>query len=132
MGHDVAVVKHDYRTKRQEKYLGSPNPDYPRKNWSSVTVWDCGSWPNRRLTPEFVQQQSGSFLHRFSWLEDDRIQALSAEWNWLPDELGANTDARLLHYTLGAPCFHEFADTEQGAEWHRERILTEYCQQKFI
>jgi len=127
--HDVAVVKHDYRTRRQEKYLGSPNQDYPRKNWSSVIVWNCNSWPNRRLTPEFVQQQSGSYLHRFSWLEDHRIQALPIEWNWLPDEMDTNLDAKLLHYTLGAPCFYEFADTPQGAEWHRERILTEYCQQ---
>jgi hypothetical protein len=54
------------------------------------------------------------------------------EWNWLPDELGANADAKLLHYTLGTPCFTEFADTPQGEEWHRERILTEYCQQRIL
>lgn len=129
LGHDVAVVKHDYRTRLQQKYLGSPNEDYPRKNWSSVIVWDCGSWPNRRLTPEFVQQQSGSYLHRFSWLDDHRIGELPREWNWLPDEYGENSNAKLLHYTLGAPCFHEFADTTQGQEWHRERIFTEHCQQ---
>ena len=129
IGHDVAVVKHDYKTRQSVKYLGSPNQDYPRKNWSSVIVWDCGSWPNRQLTPEFVQKQPGSFLHRFAWLKDERIQALPPEWNWLPDELGANSDAKILHYTLGTPCFHEFADTPQGEEWHRERIFTEYCQQ---
>jgi hypothetical protein len=50
----------------------------------------------------------------------------------LPDEYGENPDAKLLHYTLGTPCFHEFADTPQGSEWHRERILTEYCQQQNI
>jgi lipopolysaccharide biosynthesis glycosyltransferase len=129
LGHDVAVVKHDYKTRMTEKYLGSVNEDYPRKNWSSVIVWDCSSFPNRRLTPAFLQSQPGSFLHRFSWLDDDRIQALPLEWNWLPDELGANPAAKLLHYTLGTPCFHEFADTPQGDVWHRERILTEYCQQ---
>lgn len=127
---DVAVVKHDYKTRMKEKYLGSKNEDYPRKNWSSVIVWNCASPANRNLTPEFVQSQPGSFLHRFSWLEDDRIQALSAEWNWLPDEYGANPEAKLLHYTLGTPCFHEFADTPQGDLWHRERIFTEYCQQR--
>jgi hypothetical protein len=79
-----------------------------------------------------VQNQPGSYLHRFSWLSDDRIGELPIEWNWLPDELGANADAKLLHYTLGTPCFHEFADTPQGAEWHRERIYTEYCQQTNI
>jgi len=128
--HDVAVVKHDYKTRMPVKYMGAPNEDYPRKNWSSVIVWDCQSYPNRRLTPDFVQKQPGSFLHRFSWINDDRIQALPKEWNWLPDELGENPDAKLLHYTLGTPCFHEFADTIQAAEWHSEHSLTQHCQQR--
>jgi lipopolysaccharide biosynthesis glycosyltransferase len=129
---DVMVVKHDYKTKMKTKYLGSKNEDYPRKNWSSVIVWNCNSFPNRKLTPEFVQSQPGSFLHRFSWLDDERIGELPIEWNWLPDEFGPNTDAKLLHYTLGTPSFHEFADTPQSEEWHRERIFTEYCQQNDI
>ena len=128
--HDVAVVKHDYKTRMPVKYMGAPNEDYPRKNWSSVIVWDCQSYPNRRLTPDFVQRQPGSFLHRFSWIDDDRIQSLPPEWNWLPDELGENNEAKLLHYTLGTPCFHEFADTTQAAEWHSEHCLTQHCEQR--
>jgi lipopolysaccharide biosynthesis glycosyltransferase len=127
--YDVHVVKHDYETRMTEKYMGAKNENYPRKNWSSVIVWNCGNFPNRVLTPEFVAKQPGSFLHRFSWLQDERIGELPSEWNWLPDEYGANADAKLLHYTLGTPCFHEFADTPQGELWHRERIFTEYCQQ---
>lgn len=126
---DVAVVKHDYQTRQTEKYMGAKNENYPRKNWSSVIVWNCNSYPNRKLTPEFVMASSGAFLHRFSWLDDERIHALPPEWNWLPDEYGANADAKLLHYTLGTPCFHEYADTPQNELWHRERIFTEYCQQ---
>jgi len=129
---DVMVVKHDYKTKMKTKYLGSKNEDYPRKNWSSVILWNCSTFPNRKLTPEFVQGQPGSFLHRFSWLDDERIGELPIEWNWLPDEFGPNPDAKLLHYTLGTPSFHEFANTPQSEEWHRERIFTEYCQQNDI
>lgn len=127
---DVMVVKHDYKTKMTEKYLGAKNENYPRKNWSSVILWNCNSWPNRKLTPEFVQQATGAELHRFTWLDDTRIGELPPEWNWLPDEYGANPDAKLLHYTLGTPCFHEFADTPQAEEWHRERMLTDYCLQR--
>ena len=29
----VMVVKHDYKTKFNKKYLGNKNQDYPRKNW---------------------------------------------------------------------------------------------------
>ena len=131
-GLDVQVVKHDYKTRMPVKYLGAKNEDYPRKNWSSVILWNCNSFPNRRLTPEFIQRSTGSDLHRFSWIDDDRIGELPPEWNWLPDEYGPNPAAKLLHYTLGTPCFHEFADTPQGNEWHKERILTEYCQQRDI
>jgi lipopolysaccharide biosynthesis glycosyltransferase len=129
---DVQVVKHDYQTRMSEKYLGSKNENYPRKNWSSVMLWNCNSFPNRKLTPEFIEKSTGAELHRFSWLDDERIGALPPEWNWLPDEYGPSTDAKLLHYTLGTPCFHEFATTPQGSEWHQERILTEYCQQRDI
>ena len=132
MSKDVQVVKHDYKTRMPVKYLGSPNEDYPRKNWSSVILWNCNSFPNRKLMPAFIQQATGGELHRFTWLEDDRIGELPPEWNWLPDEYGPNPAAKLLHYTLGTPCFHEFADTPMAAEWHRERILTEYCQQHDI
>ena len=127
---DVQVVKHDYKTRMPVKYLGAKNEDYPRKNWSSVILWNCASFPNRKLTPSYIEQATGAELHRFTWLDDERIGELPREWNWLPDEYGPNPDAKLLHYTLGTPCFHEFATTPQGDEWHRERILTEYCQQR--
>lgn len=127
---DVMVVKHDYKTRMPVKYLGSKNEDYPRKNWSSVILWNCSSSANQKLSPDYVQQATGSELHRFSWITDDRIGKLPLMWNWLPDEYGSNSNAKLLHYTLGTPCFHEFADTPQSEEWHRERIYTEYCQQR--
>lgn len=128
--YDVQVVKHDYETCMTEKYLGSKNENYPRKNWSSVIIWNCQSPANQCLTPEFVQQSTGAELHRFTWIRDDSIGDLPAEWNWLPDEYGPNCNADLLHYTLGAPCFHDFATTPMADEWHRERMLSEYCQQR--
>ena len=125
----VQVVQHDYQTRMTTKYLGSRNENYPRKNWSSVVLWNCGHQTNKILTPEFVQSSTGAYLHRFSWIDDEYIGALPIGWNWLPDEFGPSANASLLHYTLGTPSFYQFADTPQGEEWHRERILTEYCQQ---
>jgi lipopolysaccharide biosynthesis glycosyltransferase len=129
---DVQVVKHDYKTRMPIKYLGSKNENYPRKNWSSVILWNCRNFPNHILTPEYIMKSPGSHLHRFEWLADDRIGELPKEWNWLPDEYGPNPDAKLLHYTLGTPCFNEFAETPMADEWHQERIYTEYCQQRDI
>ena len=105
---DVQVVKHDYKTKMPVKYLGAKNEDYPRKNWSSVILWNCNSFPNRKLSPEFIQKSTGSELHRFSWVDNERVGELTPEWYWLPDEYGPNPAAMLLQYTVGTPaicCF---------------------------
>jgi lipopolysaccharide biosynthesis glycosyltransferase len=126
----VMVVKHDYKTKMTEKYLGAKNEDYPRKNWSSVILWNCGHAANKIVTPEFIEKSTGAQLHRFTWLPDELVGELPKVWNWLPDEFGANQDAKLLHYTLGTPSFHDFATTPMGDEWHRERIYTDYCLQR--
>jgi lipopolysaccharide biosynthesis glycosyltransferase len=129
---DVMVVKHDYKTRMPIKYLGAKNEDYPRKNWSSVILWNCSSFPNRKLTPDFIEKATGAELHRFTWIDDSRIGELPKEWNWLPDEYGPNLDAKLLHYTLGAPCFEEFKNTPMADDWHSEHVLTDYCQQRKI
>lgn len=115
---DVAVVKHDYKTKAPTKYLGNKNEDYPRKNWSSVIVWRCDA--HKMLSPQFVQSQTGAYLHRFSWLADHRIGAIPRTWNWLVDEYEHNENAQLLHYTLGIPAFEAYRDCDHSAEWWHE------------
>ncbi len=128
--HAVMVVKHNYKTKMTTKYLGAKNENYPCKNWSSVILWNCAHSKNKILTPEFIQKATGAQLHRFTWcVEEDDVGSLPIEWNWLPDEFGENKEAKLLHYTLGTPSFHDFATTPMGDEWHRERIYTDYCLQ---
>jgi lipopolysaccharide biosynthesis glycosyltransferase len=123
----VMVVKHDYKTRAKKKYLNSVNEDYPRKNWSSVILWNCGSAINNKLTPEFIEKAEGKELHRFLWIPDDRIGELPISWNWLPQEHGEWKEAKLIHYTLGTPCFKENKDDFMADEWHYERSLTEYC-----
>lgn len=120
----VLVAKHDYQTKVTTKYLGAKNENYPRKNWSSLILWNCGHEANRVLTPELVRQSPGSYLHRFSWLSDDLIGALDPTWNWLAIEYPDKPDARLVHYTLGTPCFDDFADTAMSDRWHACRSRT--------
>ena len=126
----VMVVKHDYKTKMTEKYLGSKNEDYPCKNWSSVILWNCEHPANAVVTPEFIQNATGAQVHRFTWLTEDLVGELPLEWNWLDIEYHRNPAAKLVHYTLGTPCFHEFSDQGNFAdEWHREKIYVDYCLQ---
>lgn len=114
----ILVVQHDYRTKARVKYLGNRNDDYPRKNWSSVVLWNCEHPKHRILTPAFLMAQSGAFLHRFAWLEDAEIGSLPMEWNWLATEYPPNPDAKLVHFTLGTPCFKAYRDAAMADDWH--------------
>jgi hypothetical protein len=114
----VQVVKHDYKTKHPVKYLGYKNEDYPRKNWSSVMLWNCSFFPNRMLTPQFVAKAPGAYLHRFEWLAEAAIGELPSEWNRLVMEQDVTPADKLLHYTIGTPCFSEYADCDAAEEWH--------------
>jgi len=116
----VQVVKHDYKTTQPVKYLGAKNEDYPRKNWSSVIIWNCGHPANRILTPENITHSSGAYLHRFQWLEESLVGELPAVWNWLVGEYPPNRVASILHYTLGTPCFEGYDSGSEAEEWYSE------------
>jgi lipopolysaccharide biosynthesis glycosyltransferase len=116
--HAVSVVKHDYITKATTKYLGNKNEDYPRKNWSSVILWNCDHQSNKILTPTFIQNQTGAFLHRFSWLEDFQIGELPLTWNWLAEEYDPDQKhLDLIHFTLGTPCFSDYKHCDYSENW---------------
>lgn len=117
----LLVVKHDYETKAHQKYLGNINENYPRKNWSSIILWNCAHAKHKILTPAFVANQTGKYLHRFGWLDDNDIGELPLEWNWLAIEYPDNRKAKLIHYTLGTPCFIDYRDTEMADIWHEAK-----------
>lgn len=118
----VQVVKHAYRTRFPRKYVGSPieaaNLDYPRKNWSSVMLLNCGHQANRKLTPGYVSQATSQHLHRLEWLDDALVGELPADWNYLVGEQFRRDTARVVHYTLGVPGFGNYVDCEFSREWH--------------
>jgi len=113
----VQLVKHDYQTKRSIKYFGNENNNYPRKNWSSMVIFNCEHPANSILTPQFIQEHDGAYLHRFKWLEDNEIGELNVEWNYLAIEYEPSNDAKLIHYTLGTPCLADFKKTEMSDVW---------------
>ncbi len=117
----VQVVKHNYKTKHQRKYVGTKmeadNGDYPCKNWSSVMLINCAHYNWRNITPETVENMPGSYLHRFEFIEPRFVGELPIEWNWLADEYGENPDAKLLHWTAGIPGFPHYKDAPHAADW---------------
>lgn len=128
----VMVAKHIYKTKAKRKYLGSSmetiNPDYDRKNWSSLILWNCEHPFNRLLTPEYVMDGTGRNLHRFAHLSDDDIGTLPLEWNWLVGEYGPNEDAKLVHFTLGIPAIAAYEKCDYSREWFEHFYKVSGCE----
>jgi hypothetical protein len=125
----VMVVKHDHRPREAVKFLGQPQTAYPKKNWSSVMLFNNARC--RALTLQYVNTASGLELHQFKWLADETlIGALPGRWNHLVGYDAPSRDVSLVHYTLGGPYFEEYRDCEYAEEWRRERDRMLRCEQR--
>src|SRR5258706_9481039 len=112
----VMVVKHDHVPKEATKFLDQPQTAYQKKNWSSVMLFN--NVKCQALTPDYVNTASGLELHQFKWLQnDDLIGEIPARWNHLVGYDARNSDAALVHFTLGGPYFDEFRDCEYAQKW---------------
>ncbi len=64
----VYCVQHDYRPKETVKMDGAVQTAYPRKNWSSLMLFNCDHPAVRNLTADVVNRESGAYLHRMQWV----------------------------------------------------------------
>lgn len=126
MHHDIFVVKHDYIPKDKVKFLGKTQHAYPKKNWSSFIVFNNWTDNCKKLTPKAVNESSGAYLHRFNWSEGDKIGEIPVEWNHLVGEYPHNSDAKLVHFTLGTPCFKGYENQEWADEWYKIKAEMNY------
>jgi lipopolysaccharide biosynthesis glycosyltransferase len=115
--HAVSVVKHDYTTSTQWKMVNQRNDPYPRKNWSSVMLFNCEHPANRRLSLWDINNRPGRDLHRFYWLADSEIGELSPNWNWLVGEQPRPADPGIAHFTLGGPWIEGWKGAEHDEIW---------------
>jgi len=124
----VCVVKHDYIPSTAKKFLNQTQTEYARKNWSSVMVFNNARC--RMLTRSYVESAPGLDLHQFAWVRGGGgdIGSLNKKWNCLIGEENQclPSDASILHFTLGTPCFREYADCEMAPEWHRQWQLSQH------
>ena len=120
----VMCVQHDYAPKEGTKMDGQKQTIYPRKNWSSVMLFNCGHPSNKKLNMDLVNETeiNGAYLHRFSWLKDEEVGNISNEWNWLVGHYKEPTDGspKLLHYTEGGPWFENYRNCEYHQLWKHE------------
>jgi len=118
----VMCVQHDYTPREGLKMDGKQQTSYPRKNWSSVMLVNCGHPSNAVLHKELVNDAeiSGAYLHRFSWLKDEEIGELDHTWNYLVGVYNDIDVPKLIHYTEGGPWFENYRDCEFHQLWKNE------------
>ena len=118
----VMCVQHDYTPKEGMKMDGQKQTIYPRKNWSSVVLFNCGHPSNARLTQDMVNdiELNGAYFHRFSWLKDEEIGELDHTWNYLVGVYDDIETPKLIHYTEGGPWFENYRNCEFSLRWKEE------------
>jgi hypothetical protein len=126
----VLVCQHDYVPKTERKFLDQVQTKYPRKNWSSLMLFNNARC--RALTPDYVNSATGLELHRFAWTEDALIGALPLEWNWLVGEYPHNAQAKIVHFTLGGPYFDEYRDCDYADEWRDENRRANFAANRIV
>ncbi len=125
----VMCVHHDHRPRESWKMDGAQQTIYPRKNWSSLVLYNCGHAKHRLLSPELLNRETGAFLHRFQWLDDAEIGALTETWNWLEGwcEKPADGAPKAIHYTRGGPWFDKWRTVDYAGLWlDEERDLARF------
>jgi lipopolysaccharide biosynthesis glycosyltransferase len=118
----VYCVHHDYQPKETTKMDGKAQTSYPRKNWSSFMLFNCGHPSTRKLTPDVVNRETGAYLHRIQWAADNEIGDIPYTWNFLEggyDKLATGTP-NAVHFTRGGPWFENWQNVDYGDLWLAE------------
>lgn len=113
----VQVVKHEHRPTRTVKMDAQPQVGYPRKNWSSVMLFNCDHPANLRLTLHDVNTRPGLWLHQFGWLADSEIGELPPAYNWLVGEQQRPDPCYISHFTNGGPFTPGWPGAEHDELW---------------
>jgi len=119
--YSLMCVKHDHNPKETKKFLNEIQTNYPKKNWSSLMLFNCKKC--KSLSLDYVNNAKGLDLHRFNWLEGDHEIGsipVSEGWNFLVgvQDKEKISKPNLIHWTLGGPWFRE--QRLKGPDWAGE------------
>lgn len=107
---DLADDKYDVMVVKNEK----------RFEWASVMLFNNARCS--KLVPKYIEEAER--LHCISWVEDEaKIGELPSHWNHLVGYDKPRTEASLIHYTQGVPCFPETQDCEHAQAWMDEHRM---------
>jgi hypothetical protein len=113
----VMVIKHEYSPKTDYKMNGKYQHKYPKKNWSSLMLFNNSKCTN--LSPTSVNQSLPSYLHQFHWTNDECVGSLPTEYNWLVGYYSETETfkPKALHYTDSGPWHKHHTGSEYDTMW---------------
>ncbi len=122
----VMCVKHEQKSYASLKFSGRQQNDYPRKNWSSLMLFNCAHPSCKNLNLETVNKETPKYLHRMEWCKDDEIGEIPYQYNYLLGYYFTN-DAKAIHYTEGGPWHNEW----YNYKLHKDCIDKKYADEWF-
>ena len=120
LNNEISCVQHDYIPKTDKKMDGKTQHVYPRKNWSSVMLFNNEKC--KALSPNIINAATPTYLHRMRWANN--IGHLNHTWNYLVGYYDDIEMPNIIHYTDGGPWFENYKDCEFADEWikYHEKI----------
>ena len=127
-GQAAACVQPEYvDCHGKEKMDGQKQEWYPRKNWSSLIIFDCAHSSCKKLTKEAVATESPAWLHRLSWADDSEIGSIPLSYNYLVDYYNLPVkEIKAFHFTDGGPWHALYQDVQYGDLWAEYLTAVEY------
>ena len=89
---------------------------YPRKNWSSLILFNNSHPSTQKLTLDTINTQNPAWLHRFQWANDNEIIEIPKDYNYLVDYYN-DGNIKALHYTDGGPWHPGYENVSYGDLW---------------
>lgn len=122
----VSCVQHEYKKCNNNlKMDGLKQEWYPRKNWSSLMIFNCSHPDCKNLSINTIANQTPKWLHRMEWTTDNNIGSIPKTYNYLLGYYNDIDEPKAVHLTDGGPWHNDwynnniFKNDKYEIEWKR-------------
>ena len=126
----VSVVQHNIQKDQIKPFKmdGQKQSWYPRKNWSSLMVFNCDHPFTKRLTPHTVSESPAGYLHEFQWCDNKSIGSIPHTYNYLVGYYNDISDPKAVHYTDGGPWHAGYENVEfaDRFNFYKQKVIDKY------
>jgi hypothetical protein len=113
----LSCVMHKYENCNDKMKMDNQKQEwYPKKNWSSLMIFNNSHPSVKNLNLENVNTQTPKWLHRFEWANDTEIIEIPKSYNYLVDYY-FDGEIKALHFTDGGPWHTGYENVSYSDLW---------------